>query len=147
MRKRRGLAEGVEVRYVVQDLPPVVHEQQRRHHVGAHLGEQRMVEDRAEQADSQHGEHDGGNDAPHAPHPEILQADRAAVVVLAQQKPGDEVTREDEEHGDAEQAARRPVHLHMVGDYRQHGEGPQAIERRHVTRPVLHTHRLPPLKA
>ena len=60
MRQRGRRAECLEVRDVVEDLPPVVEEEQRRQDVRTHFREQCMVEDRAQQRRAEHGEHDNG---------------------------------------------------------------------------------------
>ena len=116
MRQRGRRSECLEIRDIVEDLPPVVEEEQRRQDIRPHLREQGMVEDRAQQRRSEHGEHNGGNDAAHAAQPEVRQADRAAVVVFLEKQAGDQITRQHEEHRDAEKAARCPSEVHVVCD-------------------------------
>ena len=115
-------------------LPPVVEEEQGRQDVGAHLREQGVVEQGAEHGRANDDEHDGGHEPPDAAQPEVRQVDLAGIVVLDEQQAGYKVTRQHEEDGDAQQAAGRPGHAHMVGDDGEHGESPQAVERRYIAR-------------
>ena len=79
MRKRRGVAQGVKVRNVLRNLPPVVKEQQRRQDVGTHLGEHHVVKDGAQRAGHHHDGHHGGEQAADAADPEALEVDAAGL--------------------------------------------------------------------
>lgn len=79
VRKRRGVAQGVEVRNVLHNLPPVVKEQQRRQNVGTHLGEHHVVEDGAQRTGYNHNGHHGGDQATDAADPEALEVDAAGL--------------------------------------------------------------------
>ena len=142
MRQRGRRPQCLEIRDIVEDLPPVVEEEQRRQDIWPHLREQCMVEDRAEQCCAEHGEHNGGNDAAHTAQPEVCQADRAAVVVFLEKQAGDQIAGQHEEHRDAEKTARRPSEVHVICDYDKNGQRSQSIERRYVTTFRL-SHRLP----
>ena len=79
MRERRGVAQSIEVRDVLGNLPPVVEEQQRRQDVGAHLGEHHVVKDGAQRAGHHHDGHHGGDQATDAADPEALEVDAAGL--------------------------------------------------------------------
>lgn len=116
----------------MENLPPVVEEEERRHDVGAHLGEQRVVEQCAQRRHARDDHRDGGQQTARAAQVEALEVYAPRGGRLHQQELGDQKAREHEEHRDAQKAALRPGEPHVVGDHRQHGEGAQAVEGRHV---------------
>ena len=79
VRERRGVAQSIEVRGVLGNLPPVVEEQQRRQDVGAHLGEHHVVKDGAQRAGHEHYRCHGGDQATDAANPEALEVDAAGL--------------------------------------------------------------------
>ena len=79
VRERRGVAQSIEVRDVLGNLPPVVEEQQRRQDVGAHLGEHHVVKDGAQRAGHEHYRYHGGDQATDTADPEALEVDAAGL--------------------------------------------------------------------
>jgi len=79
VRERRGVAQSIEVRDVLGNLPPVVEEQQRRQDIGAHLGEHHVVEDGAQSTGRYHDGHHGGDQATDAANPEALEVDASGL--------------------------------------------------------------------
>ena len=136
MRERRGIAERLEVRQAAEDVPPVLEPEQRRADVGAQLGEQGMVEQDAERRHDDDHEHDGREQAPHATQPELGEVDGAGLLEFGHEQAGDEIAGEDEEDGDAEQAAKRELEVEVIADDGDDGERAQAVERRDVA--LLH---------
>lgn len=134
MRERRGVAQGVEVRDVLRDLPPVVEEQQRRQDVGTHLGEHHVVKDRAQRARHHHDGHYGGEQAADAANPEALEVDASGLGDFVEQQARDQIARKHKEDRDAEQAALRPRKIEVIEHHRDNGERTQAVEGGNVTR-------------
>ena len=128
VRERRGIAQGVEVRDVLRNLPPVVEEQQRRQDVGTHLGEHYVVKDRAQRAGHHHDGHYGGEQAADAANPEALEVDASGLGDFVEQQARDQIARKHEEDRDAEQAALRPCEVEVVEHHRDNGERAQAVE-------------------
>ena len=81
-----------------------------------------------------HRQHDPqrGQQAPRPAQPEPPEPDPSRAFPLRQQQVRDQVTGENEEDTDAEQAALRPAEVQVVRDDGEHGERAQAIEARHV---------------
>lgn len=132
--ERRGVAQGVEVRDVLRDLPPVVEEQQRRQDVGTHLGEHHVVKDRAQRARHHHDGHYGGEQAADAANPEALEVDASGLGDFVEQQARDQIARKHKEDRDAEQAALRPRKIEVIEHHRDNGERTQAVEGGNVTR-------------
>jgi hypothetical protein len=127
MLKERRTSEGAETTDGC-DLPPVHDVRQRRHHVASQLvagvgHEERGVGTRDEQHDVE-----GREQTATPPHPEPAQIDVARGAPFLDQERRDEVTRYDEEHLNAEKAARDPVEAGVVEDHAEHRKRPQAIE-------------------
>ena len=101
MRKRRGVAQGVEVRDVLRDLPPVVHKEKRGQYVRPHLGEHHVVKERAQHNGDHHKDANCGQQAPSAANPEGLKVNAPALLEFVQKKARDNVAGDHKEHGDA----------------------------------------------
>lgn len=130
VRKRRGIAQGIEVRDVLGNLPPVVEEQQRRQDVRAHLGEHHVVKDGAQRAGHEHYRYHGGDQATDATNPEALKVDTAGLSDFVEQQARDQIAREHKENRDAKQAALCPCEVEVIEHYRDDGERAQAVEGR-----------------
>jgi len=78
--------------------------------------------------DEERGQEPAGSSAP-----ERADADPIRSPPLEDEQGRDQEAREDEEQVDAEEAAPRPREVVVVGDDRQHREGPQRIQRGVVT--------------
>ena len=126
--ERRGSAQRVEIRSILEDVPPVRHPEQRGPHVVAQLREQAVVEQGAECGGAYDDQHDGRHEPSHASQPELWQVDGFGVVPLDEQQAGYEIARQHEEHRDAQQASRSPLHPKMVGDNGEDGERAQSVE-------------------
>ena len=134
VRERRGVAQGIEVRDVLGNLPPVVEEQQRRQDVGAHLGEHHVVKDGAQRAGHEHYRYHGGDQATDAANPEALKVDAAGLSDFVEQQTRNQIARKHEEDRDAEQAALSPREVEVIEHHRDDGKRAQAVERRDVAR-------------
>ena len=132
VRKRRGVAQGVEVRDVLGNLPPVVEEQQRRQDVGAHLGEHHVVKDGAQRAGHEHYRYHGGDQATDAANPEALKVDATGLSDFVEQQARDQIARKHKEDRDAKQAALSPREVEVIEHHRDDGKRAQAVERRDV---------------
>ena len=128
VRERRGVAQGIEVRDVLGDLPPVVKEQQRRQDVGAHLGEHHVVKDCAQRASHEHYRYHGGDQAADTADPEALEVDASGLGDFVEQQARDQIARKHKEDRDAEQAALRPCEVEVIEHHRDDGERAQAVE-------------------
>ena len=71
---------------------------------------------------------DGRHEPSHPSQPELRQVDGFGVVPLDEQQAGYEIARQHEEHRDAQQASRSPLHPKMVGDNGEDGERAQSVE-------------------
>lgn len=87
-----------------------------------------MVEQDAERRHDDDHEHDGREQAPHATQPELGEVDGAGLLELGHEQAGDEIAGEDEEDGDAEQAAKRELEVEVIADDGDDGERAQAVE-------------------
>ena len=134
VRERRGVAQGVKVRNVLHDLPPVIKEQQRRQDVGAHLGEHHMVKDSAQCAGHHHDGYHGGEQATDAADPEALEIDTTGLCDFVEEQARDQVSREHKEDRDAEQAALSPREVEVIEHHRDNGERAKAVEGGDVAR-------------
>ena len=132
VRKRRGVAQSIEVRDVLGNLPPVVEEQQRRQNVGAHLGEHHVVEDGAQRTGHHHDGHHGGDQATDAADPEALEVDAAGLSDFVEQQARDQIARKHKEDRDAKQAALSPREVKVIEHHRDDGERTQTVECRDV---------------
>ena len=132
VRERRGVAQSIEVRNVLGNLPPVVEEQQRRQDVGAHLGEHHVVKDGAQRASHHHNGYHGGDQATDAANPEALKVDAAGLSDFVEQQARDQIARKHKEDRDAEQAALSPREVEVIEHHSDDGERTQAVERRNV---------------
>ena len=132
VRERRGVAQSIEVRDVLGNLPPVVEEQQRRQDVGAHLGEHHVVEDGAQSTGHHHDGHHGGDQATDAADPEALEVDAVGLSDFVEQQARDQIARKHKEDRDAEQAALSPREVKVIEHHRDDGERTQAVECRDV---------------
>ena len=134
VRERRGIAECVEIRDILRDLPPVVEEEKRRQDIGPHLGEHHVVEDRAQNGNDDNERDRCGHKAPHAPHPEPLEVDSVGLFEFRKKQAGDEVSRKHEEDRDAQEAALRPGEVKVVEHDGDDGERADAVEGGDVAR-------------
>ena len=132
VRKRRGIAQGVEVRDVLHNLPPVVKEQQRRQNVGTHLGEHHVVKDGAQRAGHEHYRYHGGDQATDAANPEALKVDAAGLSDFVEQQARDQIARKHKEDRDAKQAALRPREVEVIEHHRDDGKRAKAVKGRDV---------------
>ena len=132
VRERRGVAQSIEVRDVLGNLPPVVEEQQRRQDVGAHLGEHHVVKDGAQRAGHHHDGHHGGDQATDAADPEAFEVDAAGLSDFVEQQARDQIARKHKEDRDAEQTALRPREVKVIEHHRDDGERTQAVKGRDV---------------
>lgn len=121
MRERGGQSDVLEVRCIIQDLPPVVDEEERRDDLRSHLGEQDMVEDGAERTCGCDHQYDGREQALHAPDVEVLEVDAPCARELHEQDLGDDVARDHEEHRHAHEATLASREPRMVGDHGKDG--------------------------
>ena len=71
MRERRRRAGGLEIRDLVEYLPPVVVEQKRRQDIGPSLVKQRRADERGKRYGASDGQQHRGHDAAHASQPEL----------------------------------------------------------------------------
>ena len=134
VRERRGVAQSIEVRDVLGNLPPVVEEQQRRQDVRAHLGEHHVVKDGAQCAGHEHYRYHGRDQATDAANPEALKVDTAGLSDFVEQQARDQIARKHKEDRDAEQAALSPREVEVIEHHRDDGERTQTVERRNVAR-------------
>ena len=132
VRKRRGVAQGVEVRDVLGNLPPVVKEQQRRQNVGTHLGEHHVVKDGAQHAGHEHYRYHGGDQATDAANPEALKVDAAGLSDFVEQQARDQIARKHKEDRDAKQAALSPREVEVIEHHCDDGKRAQAVKGRDV---------------
>ena len=132
VRERRGVAQSIEVRDVLGNLPPVVEEQQRRQDVGAHLGEHHVVKDSAQRAGHEHYRYHGRDQATDAASPETLKVDATGLSDFVEQQARDQIARKHKEDRDAEQAALSPREVEVIEHHRDDGKRAQAVERRNV---------------
>ena len=132
VRERRGVAQSIEVRDVLGNLPPVVEEQQRRQDVGAHLGEHHVVKDSAQRAGYKHYRYHGGNQATDAANPEALEVDASGLSDFVEQQARDQIARKHKEDRDAKQAALSPREIKVIEHHRDDGERTQTVECRDV---------------
>ena len=132
VRERRGVAQSIEVRDVLGNLPPVVEEQQRRQDVGAHLGEHHVVKDGAQRAGHEHYRYHGGDQATDTANPEALKVDAAGLGDFVEQQTRDQIARKHKEDRNAEQAALSPREVEVIEHHRDDGKRAQTVERRNV---------------
>ena len=134
VRERRGVAQSIEVRDVLGNLPPVVEEQQRRQDVGAHLGEHHVVKDGAQRAGHEHYRYHGGDQATDAANPEALEVDAAGLSDFVEQQARDQIARKHKEDRDAEQAALSPREVEVIEHHCDDGKRAQAVEGGDIAR-------------
>ena len=130
--ERRGRAELGEVGDVVEDEPPVAEVEDPRRQVAAQGGQLAPVEQRGPAHGHEQHHEQGGQEPSGPPDPEVLQPDPAVTAVLGHQQIGDQVPREHEEDLHAEQAARGPPEVEVVGDDGQDGDGADPVQPRKV---------------
>ena len=132
VQNRAGLRDGLEVRLLAEDIPPVGEPEQRGEQVGLELVEQALVqEERGERGHDDH-ERDGGEQAPHTADPEALKVDPVRLGKLDAQDSGDQEARDDKEHRHAHQAAGGPGQVEMVGEHGDDGQCAQAVDARQI---------------
>ena len=126
--ERRRTADLVEVGKVAQDVAQVLAEREAGKDVRARLGEQHVVE--ADAGKHREDDHDGGRrpDAREPSNPEMRDR-RKPVAQATQQRGGDEVAREHEEHDHAEVARREPGDVEVVEEHRDDGQGTKSVNR------------------
>lgn len=134
VRERRRVAQGIEVRDVLGNLPPVVEEQQRRQDVGAHLGEHHVVKDGAQRAGHHYDGHHGGEQAADTADPEALEVDAAGLCHFVDEQTRDQIARKHKEDRDAEQAALCPCEVEVIEHHRDDGKRAQAVEGGDIAR-------------
>ena len=134
VRERRGVAQSIEVRDVLGNLPPVVEEQQRRQDVGAHLGEHHVVKDGTQRAGHEHYRYHGGDQATDAANPEALKVDVAGLSDFVEQQARDQIARKHKEDRNAEQAALSPREVEVIEHHRDDGERAQTVEGGDIAR-------------
>lgn len=101
MRNRRRSADGLEIRDVRENVPPVRKPEQRGQQVAPQFCEQLMVEDDEQRHADDDDQRDSREQPSHATKPEVLQVDGLRVVPFDEQKAGNKVAREHEENSDA----------------------------------------------
>ena len=87
-----------------------------------------MIEEYAERGHDDDHEHDGREQASDAAQPELGEVDGAGLLELGHEQAGDEVAGQDEEDGDAKQAAERELEIKVIADDGDDGEGAQAVK-------------------
>ena len=141
MREGRWVAQGVEVRNLVEDLPPVIDEQQRRQDIRTHLGEHHAVEKRAEHHRHRDQQADSRQETADAPQVEALEVDGLGGANLMDERARDDIARDDEEHRHAEQASLHERHMDVVQHHRSDRDGAHAIKTgyiAHLSRGIRH---------
>ena len=128
----RRRAELGEVGDVVEDVPPVAHVEDSRRQVAPQGHQLAPVEQRGPAHGHEQHDEEGGQEPSRPTDPEMLQPDPAVAPVLGHQEIGDQVSREHEEDLHAEQPARRPPEVEVVGDHGQHGHGTDPVQPRQV---------------
>jgi hypothetical protein len=120
---------------VAEHEVPVGHVPQRRDNIAAQPRDlARQEHDRVDERDHEQQIHRGEQPAG-APEPEILEVYATPLPPFRQQQRGDEVSADDEEDLDAEEAARDPGQLGMVEEHRDNGERAQPVETGRVRQP------------
>jgi hypothetical protein len=106
-RRCRELAEGGEIRHVVQDLIPVTRVRDRRQQLQPQRGLLGRLDhgSRGGDDDQHHGER--RQQAPGPPGPEVPQVQSPEGVIPGDQQVGDQESGQDEEDVDAEEATRQ----------------------------------------
>ena len=126
--ERRRRTELGEVGDVLEDEPPVAGVEDPGQDIAAHGGELVPVEQGGPPDGHEHHHEEGRQQTSGPADPEVLQPDPLVTSVLGHQKVGDEITGEDEEDLHAEEPAEGPPEIQVIGDDRQHGDGPDAVQ-------------------
>ncbi len=126
--EQRGTPGELEVRLLVDELPPVVDVQERRHDIAA------QPRDRV-------GGHDGGEEDHHGEHaverreqpagpaqPELAKRDPTLTSLLADEQRRDQVAADQEEDLDAEEAPRHEGHRGVVEDHGEHRDRAKSVD-------------------
>jgi hypothetical protein len=141
---RRRQREEIEVRLAAEHEVPIGEVEEARDAVASQRVELRRGREhcRVERDRREHEEQRGEQPARPA-RPERRQIDVATPAELGDQQRRDQVTRQDEEGVDAEEAARGPSGAEVVRDDGCHGERAQAVECRLISDPGLAFHGSP----
>ena len=130
--QRGRRAEAGEVGDVLVDHPPVAEVPGRRPDRSPQVRKRRgLGQGHPRHHHHQHHEQ-RGQQAPGPPQPEVGEPQASPGGPLAQQKVGDEVAAQGEEHPHAEEPPGSPAQAQVIGDHGQHGDGAQPVEPGHI---------------
>ena len=125
---QRGEVARRRVAEPLPDLVPVRHVERAGEHVAAQLAERVAFEDRRPQRDHQHHQEHGGQESAGAAQPELSERDAVRAFAFGDEQQGDQVAGDDEEHLDAEEAAREPGAVGVIDHHRDDGDGSQPVQ-------------------
>ena len=124
----RGPAHLLEVRRAADDQVPVGDVGQRREDLRLQVAELAAVEQGDEGDGDREQQPQGGEQASTATDPEVPEVDPSLAGLLADEQRRDQVAADHEEDLDAEEATLHPTEAGVVGDDREDGDRPDAVD-------------------
>ncbi len=126
--QQRRAPDRLEVREVMDHVPPVGHVEHRGDDVAAQPLGGVGREGQREHCAAQEHDHERGQQPPGPVHVEAPEVDPVAQPQLLEQQRGDEEPGEHEEHVDPEETTLEPPDVRVEQQHRRHGDGPQPVE-------------------